>query len=239
LEANKTIALGILTLKVVSAFKFSGLLKYATFRKFKDKGEIYMNIEQVILSGLTNGAIYALIAIGFVIIYNVTGIVNFAQGQSTMLGAMIVISLVSTGLNIIIAACITIAIVIAINIIMYRLVLYPLRNVQNILTTVMITMGLGIVISGIALLIWGTEARSLAPFSKGQPLSILRAAITLQDLWIIGACTAVILFIFYLFDKTYFGMAIRACMSNEKASRLMGIPIGRMAMFSLAYSRGF
>lgn len=197
-----------------------------------------MNIEQVILSGLTSGAIYALIAIGFVIIYNVTGIVNFAQGESTMLGAMIVISLVNAGINTFIAACLTIIIVVAIHILLYRVVLYPLRNVKNILITVMVTMGAGTVMAGIALLIWGTDARSLDPFTKGEPISFFRASITTQDFWIIGTCAAIIMFIFYLFDKTYFGMSIRACMSNQKASKLMGIPIDRMAMFAFALSAG-
>jgi branched-chain amino acid transport system permease protein len=197
-----------------------------------------MNIEQFIVSGLTTGAIYALIAIGFVIIYNVTGIINFAQGEFTMLGAMIIISLVDAGMNKIAAACLTILIVMGIAILMYRLALYPLRNSKNVLIMIMVTLGLDVVIRGIALLIWGTDSRPLSSFSKGSPFTILNASISPQDLWVWGICIVVILFIFYLFDKTYFGMSIRACMSNQKASKLMGIPTEMMAMLAFALSGG-
>ena len=142
-------------------------------------------MDQILLTGITNGAIYALIAIGFVIIYNVTGIINFAQGEFTMLGAIIVISLTTMGMNIILASIITIMIVAMIGVLFYRLTLFPLRNNRNILTTIMVTMGVGLVISGISLVIWGTNSRSLPPFTKGKPLSILHASITPQAIWII------------------------------------------------------
>lgn len=195
-------------------------------------------MEQVLLTGITNGAIYALIAIGFVIIYNVTGIINFAQGQFTMLGAMIVISLSAMGINIILSSVITIITVVIIGVLFYRLTLYPLRDNKNILTTIMVTMGVGMVISGISLVVWGTGTRSLPPFTKGESIPIFKASITPQDLWIIGVCVIAILGIFYLFDKTYFGISIRACMSNVRASKFMGIPTERMAMMSFALSAG-
>jgi branched-chain amino acid transport system permease protein len=195
-------------------------------------------MDQILLTGITNGAIYALIAIGFVVIYNVTGIINFAQGQFTMLGAMIVVSLSTMGMNILLASIITIIIVAIIGVLFYRLTLFPLRNNQNILTTIMVTMGVGMVISGISLVIWGTNSRTLPPFTKGNSLSIFNASITPQALWIIGICIAVIIGMFILFDKTYFGISIRACMSNQRASKFMGIPTERMALIAFALSAG-
>lgn len=197
-----------------------------------------MHIEQMIASGLTTGAIYALIAICIVILYKVTGIINFAQGEFVMLGAMIMISFANSGMSNVLAACLTILVVMGISVVIYAAAFHPLRNTKNALISIMVTLGVGHMISGIALVIWGTGARFLAPFSSGDPIQIGNASVTPQDLWILGVTAAVILFIFYMFDKTYFGTAIRACMSNKAASKLMGIPTDRMSMIAFVLSSG-
>lgn len=199
---------------------------------------ILLNIEQMIFTGLTNGAIYALIAIGIVIIYNVTGIINFAQGEFPMLGAMIVITLSSLGMHIIVASFLSILIVVFISIIIYGIGIYPLKDTKNSLTTIMVTFGFGIIMTGVALIIWGTDSRPLKPFTGEAPITLLNASITHQSLWIIGTCALVIIGIFILFDKTYFGMAFKACISNKSASRLMGIPTEMMGLFAFALSAG-
>jgi branched-chain amino acid transport system permease protein len=93
-----------------------------------------MHIEQIIASGLVAGAIYALIAMCIVILYKVTGIINFAQGEFVMLGAMIVITLVDAGMNQLLAACLTVLIVMIISMGIYGAAFYPLRNTKNVLS---------------------------------------------------------------------------------------------------------
>jgi branched-chain amino acid transport system permease protein len=141
-------------------------------------------------------------------------------------------------MNQLLAACLTVLIVMIISMGIYGAAFYPLRNTKNVLITIMVTIGVGYIISGIAQITWGTSARLLKPFSAGQPLRIGSAVITTQDLWILGTTAAVIIAFFYLFDKTYFGTTIRACMSNREAAKLMGIPTDRMGMIAFVLSGG-
>jgi branched-chain amino acid transport system permease protein len=125
---------------------------------------------QLILDGLRGGTIYALIALGFVTVYNVTGIINFAQGAFVMLGAMLAVTIfdaslpLSDGPRLVVAAVGAILITTLVGILMERLTIYPARNASP-LTLIIITVGVYITIQGIALLIWGTDAYSLPAFT--------------------------------------------------------------------------
>lgn len=192
-------------------------------------------IIQLIFSGLTIGSIYALIATGFVITYNITGVLNFAQGEFAMFGAMIAISLVSAGMPQIPAFIITVLTVFAIGAMFERVAIYPARHSKGA-AMIIITIGVAIAVRGLALLIWGTDPKILPPFTQGEPLYILGAVVQLQSLWAIGV-TLISLFCMYIFfERTFMGKAVTACVVNRFAAQLMGIKPEKMSLISISVS---
>jgi len=190
---------------------------------------------QYLLSGLTMGGIYALVALGFVIIHNVTGIINFAQGEFVMLGAMFMVTLVNAGVP---AAGALVIAVILVMIVVGLIEFGAIRTAKKAspLTLVIITIGLSTAIKGIALLIWGTNPYKLEPFTKGGPLHIGGATIVPQSLWVIGTTVLVLALTFFIFEYTYWGKALRACVVNKFAARLMGINPQRMSLLAFVFS---
>lgn len=192
---------------------------------------------QFLLSGLTVGGIYALIGLGFVTTYNVTGILNFAQGEFVMLGAMITVALVALKLPILIAIVLAVLIVALIGALIERLTIYPARH-ASLVTVIIITIGVSISIRGLALLVWGTDPYALNAFSTGSPLSLAGASITRQAVWVIGTAVVVVIALFFFFERTYLGKAVRACVVNKLAARLMGISPQFMSLLAVALSAG-
>lgn len=192
-------------------------------------------VTQLIFSGLTIGSIYALIAIGFVITYNITGVLNLAQGEFAMLGALICISAVSLGLPKILAVLVSVVLVFLIGALFERVAIYPARH-SSASTMIIITIGVSIALRGAALFIWGTDPRSLPSFTEGEPLNILGAVIQPQSLWAIGVSLASLLGMYLFFEKTFTGKAVTACMINGFAARLMGIRPEKMSLISISIS---
>jgi branched-chain amino acid transport system permease protein len=204
---------------------------------------------QLILDGLRGGTIYALIALGFVTIYNVTGIINFAQGAFVMLGAMLAVTIFDSILPLpdgprLVVACIgAILITTLIGVVVERLTIYPARNASP-LTLIIITVGVYIAIQGIALLIWGTNAYSLPAFTtlemQDKTIRLGSVIIKAQSFWIWGTTAVVLAGLAYFFDRTMWGKGLRACAVNKQAARLMGISPSRMSMlaFGLAAALG-
>jgi branched-chain amino acid transport system permease protein len=191
---------------------------------------------QYSLSGLSTGAIYALIGIGFSIIYNATGIINFAQGEFVMLGGMLTLLFLETFKLPLWAAipCAIAASTVA-GMLFERLAIRPLRQPTPI-NLVIITIGGSILIRGLSMLAWGKDTHSIPPFSGDDPISIAGATILPQHLWIL-AITMLIVFVnrFY-FYHTISGKAMRACSYNRRAAGLVGIDVRRMVLFSFIIS---
>jgi branched-chain amino acid transport system permease protein len=195
-----------------------------------------MQIIQYIIYGVTAGGIYGLVALGFTIIYNATDVINFAQGEFVMLGAMIMISLHSTAqLPLPIAFFLSILIVTIIGIIFERLAINPVRN-ASVITLIIITVGASILLRGLALPIWGQDPIYVPPFSAGEPLSILGAQIPLQRFWILGITVLIVVAVHLFYKYTIIGKAMRATAINRVAARLMGINVRLMVMCSFALS---
>lgn len=192
---------------------------------------------QLVLAGLTQGSIYALIALGFVTIYNVTGIINFAQGEFAMLGAMLMVSLQPVGLPLPLAFGVAVLGVTAIGGLLERITIHPARQ-ASVVTLIIITIGLDIALRGVALLIWGTDPYPLPPFSVGPPLQVGGAIITRQAVWIIGTTGVTLGLLYLFFERTYLGKAVRACAINRVSARLTGIRPDRMSLLSFALSAG-
>lgn len=200
---------------------------------------------QFLFAGLTLGSIYALIALGFVTIHNVTGIVNFAQGDFAMLGALITVTLykrtglfnrsITVDLNwpLPVAALVAVLITTLIGVLFYLLAIRPARG-ASIISLIIITIGASITIEGTGLLIWWTDPYPLPVFTAGPPLEIAGAFITRQNLWVIGTAALIVVGLYLFFEHTLTGKALRACAVNWGAARLMGINADRMALFSFA-----
>jgi branched-chain amino acid transport system permease protein len=191
---------------------------------------------QYLLSGLSTGAIYALIGIGFSIIYNATGIINFAQGEFVMLGGMLTIFLLDT-VKLPLWAAIILAVLLAtaVGLIFERLAIRPLRKASPI-SLVIITIGGSILIRGLTMLIWDKDTHALPPFSGEEPIMIAGATILPQHIWILVITVVLIILNKWFFNHTISGKAMRACSYNPRAAGLVGIDVRRMVLLSFMIS---
>lgn len=196
----------------------------------------YDQILQYSLSGLSTGAIYALIGIGFSIIFNSTGIINFAQGEFVMLGGMLTLFFLNI-LQLPLWAAIPSAVLCATvaGVLFERLAIRPLRN-PTPLNLVIITIGGSILIRGVSMLLWGKDTHALPPFSGDEPIAVAGATILPQHLWIFGVTLVIIAVNKFFFYHTISGKAMRACSYNSRAAGLVGIDVRRMVLFSFVIS---
>jgi branched-chain amino acid transport system permease protein len=193
-------------------------------------------IVQYILSGLSNGAIYALIGFGFAIIHNATGIINFAQGEFVMLGGMLTLFfLVFLQLPLLPSIVLAIAFATLAGIALERLAIRPLKNAKP-LSLIIITIGASIFIRGAAMLIWGKDTHALPSFSGNDPLYIAGATILPQHLWIFGISVLIIIINRIFFNYTLTGKAMRACAYNAHVASLVGIDVKIMVLLSFIIS---
>jgi branched-chain amino acid transport system permease protein len=194
---------------------------------------------QYIVTGLTVGSIYALLAIGFVTIYNITGILNFAQGEFAMIGAMTCITLVNAGLPMFPAIILAILITAAIGLIVERTAILHARN-TSVIILIIITIGISTFLKGMGLIVWGTNPKQLAPIIKAEPIEFMGAVINPQGIFIIIILFILLALLYVFFEKTYIGSALRASEKNPRAARLMGINTSTMSAlaFTLAAALG-
>ena len=190
---------------------------------------------QYLITGITNGSIYALIALGFVVIHSVTSVINFAQGEFAMLGALLAISLIAAGLPQGLAVAGAVGGVGVFAAALYRVGIRPARDASP-LTMIIITIGAALAIRGTALAIWGTEPYGMRPFSTGSPLRLGGAVIRLQSLWVLGVTLLLQPLLHVFFTHTILGRSLRACAVNRLAARLVGIRADRMALLAFALS---
>ena len=193
---------------------------------------------QYLLAGITYGSIYAIVAIGFNIIYNTTGIINFAQGEFVMFGGMIAISLLQVmplPLAICLAVCITMLIGAGIEICFIRWLKAP-----SVLRMIIITIGISILSREVAVHIWGESIRALPYFIGNEITSIpvLGARMSPQVLWVVSASGLMFIGLGIFFKTTSVGREMRACASNRKAATLCGINTQNMVTLSFILSAG-
>lgn len=192
-------------------------------------------VAQYLASGLVVGGVYALIGLGFVIVYGVTRIINFAQGEFVMLGAMIMATLAGRGTVTALALVVTVALVAGLGALLERLAVHPLRAAPR-LAVLILTIGASIALRGASLIGWGTDPLPVPPFSPGPPLTVLGAVVVRQALWVLGVAALVFLAAWLFFTRTYPGTAVRACAINPRGARLMGIRVDRMYLLAFALS---
>lgn len=192
---------------------------------------------QFLFSGVTVGAVYALVALGFTIIYNASDVVNFAQGEFVMLGGMLTFFGHAAGLPLPLAALIAIAVTSAIGVAMNKLAIEPARGAP-VVSLIIITIGASIFIRGGAQLLFGKQIHSFPAFSGDTPLRIGGATILPQSLWVIGGAVVVFIGLWLFFTRTLTGRAVLATSNNRLAAQLVGINTNFVMTLSFALSAG-
>ena len=193
-------------------------------------------ILQYLLSGITKGGIYAVVAIGFNLIYSATGILNFAQGEFLMLGGMIAVTLAQFfPLPVAITGAVVIVAFIGC---LLEISLFRRLRGHSVLHMMIITIGLSIVMQEIALHIWDEKVRSLPYFTGNEITSVqfLGAAISPQVFWVLGTVAISVALLHGFLRYTLPGRAMRACSSNPEAALLVGINTRNMRTLSFGLS---
>ena len=193
-------------------------------------------ILQFVLTGVTLGSTYALVALGFAIIYNASDVVNLAQGEFVMLGAMSAISLsAGQGLPLPVAILLAVLITLVQGLMLQRFAIAPARGI-TVVGTIIITIGASIFLRGLALLIWGKDIHALPHFSGETPLRLGGVTLLPQNLWVMGGAAVLVLAVHLFFNRTLLGKAILACSCNRTAAQLVGINVGRMLLVAYGLS---
>jgi len=193
-------------------------------------------ILQFLLTGVTVGATYALVALGFAIIYNASDVVNFAQGEFVMLGAMSAIALsAGHGLPMWLSLPLAVLVTVGVGLLLQRFAIAPARG-ASVVTTIIITIGASIFLRGVALLLWGKDIFALPPFSGERPIHIGEATLLPQNLWVMGGAGVMVLGVHWFFNHTILGKAILACSCNRTAAHLVGINVGMMMLIAYGLS---
>ncbi len=191
---------------------------------------------QYLVSGLTVGAIYALAAIGYNIIYSVTEIINFAQGEFLMLGGLFAVFFAGTlHLPLYVAFVGAVVLTGCVGLAMDRFVIGRARD-ASVLSLIIITLAVSIMLKGSAMLAWGKDSYTLAAFTAGGPIKIAGASIQPQALWIVGICALIVGGLSVFFKKSIYGQAMLACADNPDAARLAGIPVRSMVLLAFVLS---
>jgi len=198
-----------------------------------------MNIDlffQYVVAGITYGTVYAIVAIGFNIVYNATGIINFAQGEFVMLGGMTAVtfhSFLPLPLAIIVAVMVVTIIGALIEVLFIRWLHKP-----SVLRMIIITIGISILIRETALHIWGEGVQAL-PYFTGTSVSALNLGgvfVSPQVIWVVGIGAIVVVLLNVFFNYTILGRQLRACSANRDAARLCGINAKNVVTFSFMLS---
>jgi len=190
---------------------------------------------QFLLTGLTVGAIYALVALGFAIIYNASHVINFAQGEFVMIGGMAAAGFVEAGLPLPLAALFAVAGAMLVGLALEKLAVEPARGAP-VVTLIIITIGASILLRGLATLVWDKKIHSVPAFSGEAPLRLGGATLLPQTLWVLGATVLTVALLWWFFNRTLTGKAILAVSHNRLAAQLMGISVRRVLLVSFGLS---
>ncbi len=190
---------------------------------------------QYLLSGVTVGAVYALVALGFTLIYNASDVVNFAQGEFVMLGGMITFFAWQAGVPLPLAALLAILAAAVIGVLLNKLAIEPARGAP-VASLIIITIGASIFLRGGAQLVFDKQLHRFSSFSGDDPLRVFGATILPQSLWVMAGAVAIFLALWLFFARTLTGKAVLATANNRIAASLVGINPNHMMTLSFAVS---
>ena len=196
----------------------------------------WSHIPQLLASGITIGAIYALVALSFVTITRASQIINFAQGEFVMLGGVITFFLLKN-FSYPMAALMAIVMVIMLGFLMYLSVIYPLRKAPMLIPLIA-TLGASIFLSNTSGFLFGTLPKALPPFSTHQPFQIFGVYVLPQSLYMLGITFLLLVFLYLLSHRTFLGKAMEASSTDPLGADLLGISRNRMVFLSFGVSAG-
>lgn len=190
---------------------------------------------QLALSGLAVGAVYALVAVGFVTIHAVTGFVNFAQGELAMVAALVAASLIQARVPLPVAGLAGVAVAIVAAILVERTAVAPVRA-RGALVVLVMTVAASGALRGLALLVFGTTPIGMPAFTAGPPFALGGAVVGRQELWVLALAATSMVLLYVYFEHTLTGTAMRAAAANATASRLVGIRPATLSLLAFGLS---
>lgn len=195
-------------------------------------------LAQFLISGLSLGCVYGLVGIGFAVIFNASGIVNFAQGAFVMLGGLVAWALHTRArLPLVVAALLAPLLVGLVGLAMEVVVIRPLwRRRAPILVLILATLAVQVLLENLAMHGAGTDPQSYPAFSSPEPLRVWGVNVARQTFWIVGCSLALVVGLGLFYRRTLVGKAMRACAVNREVAAILGVPVERMLAYSFALS---
>jgi branched-chain amino acid transport system permease protein len=190
---------------------------------------------QFLFTGVTVGAIYALVALGFTLIYNSSHVINFAQGEFVMIGGMATVFLVGAGVPMPLAVAAAVALSTLVGMALEKFAIEPAGR-ASVVSLIIITIGASIFLRGLAQLVWDKKLHAMPPFTGDAPIAVASATILPQSLWVLGATVLLVLALRWFFARTLLGKAMLAVANNRDAAQLVGIGVRRVQLASFALS---
>jgi len=171
-----------------------------------------------------------LVAIGFVAVFTVSGVINLAQGEFAALAGLVALSATGAGLPLLVSIGLAIATVAVVAALMERATIRPVRQMTT-LTSIILTLGVSTALKALMLLIWGPDAEGLRPITTGS-FDLAGVSVRWQELWVLVVVAAVGAGVWWFYERTLTGKALRACAEQPTAARLVGISLSRAALVS-------
>jgi branched-chain amino acid transport system permease protein len=190
---------------------------------------------QILFAGLALGAIYALVALGFVLIIRATNVVNFAQGDFAMLGGFAMVAFIGSGLPYWLSILLALVVMGIFGMIFNLGVYYPLRH-RSFLPVIISTLGASIFLQNIVLYFFGPQPKPMPRVFETQGIEVGGVFMDTQYLVILAVTAIAVAFQYFLFERTLLGKKLQATSQDKDMARLVGIPVASMIAFTFIYS---
>lgn len=191
---------------------------------------------QLLVTGLVVGSIYALVALGFVLIYKASDCINFAQGEFLLVGAYVSLALVATyQVPFLLAVGLTLLLAVLLGVLVERLVLRPFIG-EPVISVIMATIGLSSLMRGIIQLFWGTETRVFPAIFPQEPVAVVGAVVSQVYLWSLALAVLLLIILSLFFKFTTTGIVMRAVADDQQAALSMGISVKKV--FAITWAIG-
>jgi len=187
-----------------------------------------------LLSGITVGFVYALVGMGFTVIYNSSGIINFAQGEFVMAGGMSMVFILAAGVPLVPAFGLAIIVTAMLGILLWKLT--DLSKDSSQVSLIILTLGFAIFLRGLAEVVFDKELHTIPSFVGDGSMEIYGAILSYQSILVIAVSILIVVALWLFFKKTRLGKAMIAASDNVEAAKLMGINIKRILMLNFAIS---
>jgi len=183
-----------------------------------------------LITGITIGFIYALVGMGFTVIYNSSGIINFAQGEFVMAGGMISVFLIASGSPTILAYLLAVIVTAILGVILWKLT--DLSKDSSQVSLIILTLGYAIFLRGLAEVVFDKELHTMKPLLGNGSIELFGTVVSYQMLLIIVISILIVIALWLFFNKTWLGKAMVAASQNVDSAKLMGISIPKILMLN-------